>query len=170
MFTEILGLLGSGLSIGGGLFGGEKGNNAVDSAETYFSYMENELRRKQMNLDANRRKRDIIRQSQIATANAEAAASNSGALRSSGVEGARASISGQSGVNFLGVSQNQEIGNIMFNYENQRLKVKFDAKQSRKTGPQVGDILGMAGKFFSGDAGSRLAKLGQWGAGTFSEI
>lgn len=170
MFAEILGLLGSGLSIGGGLFGGDKGNNSVDSAETYFSYMENELRRQQMNLDANRRKRDIIRQSQVATANAEAAAANSGALNSSGIEGARGSISGQAGVNFLGVSQNQEIGNKMFNYENQRLKVKFDAKQSRRNGPQVGDILSMAGQFFSGDVGSRLAKLGQWGTGTFSQI
>ena len=67
-----------------------------------------------MNLDANRKRREVIRQAQVAQANATATATNQGAGQSTGLPGALGAISGQTGTNYLGVSQNQEIGNNIF--------------------------------------------------------
>jgi hypothetical protein len=122
-----------------------------------------------MNLDANRRKRDIVRAAQVASANAEAAANSSGALRSSGLEGARGSILGQSGVNYLGVSQNQEIGNLLFNFEEQKGSVNFEANQKERTGPGVGDILGAVGGAISKNSDT-LGRMFNLGGSFFSSI
>ncbi len=126
-------------SVGSSLLGsfGGGGGSKVDPNLSMFSLMnslqENTLRRRQMNLDAMRRKRDIIRQAQIATARSESAAANQGALFSSPVEGARASVSGEAGVQTLGISQNQEIGNSLFDLANQKAMIDFQmSKQSNK--------------------------------------
>lgn len=68
----------------------------------------------QMNLDATRKKREVIRQAQVARANALSTGAAQGAGESSSLEGAFGGISGQSGVNMLGISQNQEIGGKIF--------------------------------------------------------
>lgn len=144
-------------SVGSSLFsafgGGRssKPNSQMQMMEMLLAGRQNALRQQQMHLDAQRRKRDIIRAAQIATANAEAAAAGSGALNSSGVEGARASISGQAGTNILSVSQNQEIGDQMFALDNQRallgyMKSQQEGAQS-KTG--IGDYASAAGSFFN---------------------
>lgn len=127
---------------------------ALQQQDMNLAMVQNAQRQKQMNLDANRRKRDIIRQAQVATANAEAAAAGSGALNSSGVEGARATISGQAGVNYLGVSQNQEIGNTMFALDNMRAQNQFQQsqlqamQQSRTPRTDYGSAVG---SFFNAD-------------------
>ena len=71
-------------------------------------------RRQQMNLDAIRRRREMIRQAQVARATALSTAENQGASEGSGIEGALGQISGQTGSNILGSSQNQELGNRIF--------------------------------------------------------
>lgn len=71
-------------------------------------------RQLQMNLDATRRKREVIRQQQIARAAAVSTAGAQGASEGSGLGGAIGGISGMSGVNMLGISQNQEIGNEIY--------------------------------------------------------
>lgn len=64
----------------------------------------------QMNLDAMRRKREIVRQSLAARANSLATTTNQGASLGSGLAGAYGGISGRTGTNYLGTNQNQELG------------------------------------------------------------
>jgi hypothetical protein len=75
-----------------------------------------EERRRQMNLDAQRRKRQEIRQAQVARANALAVATGQGAGEGSVMAGAEGGIFGQRNTNLVGINQNQEIGNRIFDY------------------------------------------------------
>lgn len=155
------------VSIGSSLFsafGGSKSskpNPQMQNLEMLLAARQNALRQQQMNLDAQRRKRDIIRSAQVATANAEAAAAGGGALNSSGVEGARAGISGQAGTNILGVSQNLEIGTGMFNIDNQKALAGFMKSQQEgaasKTG--IGDYAAAAGGFLSKDNKESISSI-----------
>lgn len=155
------------VSLGSSLFsafGGSKSskpNPQMQMMEMLLAARQNALRQQQMNLDAQRRKRDIIRSAQVATANAEAAAAGGGALNSSGIEGARAGISGQAGTNILGVSQNLEIGNQMFALDNQRALTGFMKSQQEgaasKTG--FGDYASAAGGFLSKDNKESISSI-----------
>lgn len=171
--TAGIAAVGAGSSILGGLFGSAHNSNTNQSwyaiANGMLDIQANQLRQKQMNLDAERRKRDIIRNAQVATAKAENAAANSGALNSSGIEGARAGISGQAGVNYLGVAQNQEIGNAMFGLENSR------AQQGMLAGYQRGsqkanmwDMISGVGGGLQGQNGEFASKIVNWGWGKIS--
>jgi len=71
-------------------------------------------RKQQMDLDATRKKREIIRQAQVARAAAVSTANAQGAGDTSALEGAQGAIVGQSGVNLTGVAQNQELGGRIF--------------------------------------------------------
>ena len=73
-----------------------------------------EERERQTNLDASRRRRDIIRRGIIARAQSQAIATAQGASFGSGPAGAQASITSQTGANVLAVNQNQEIGGNIF--------------------------------------------------------
>lgn len=74
----------------------------------------------QMNLDATRRQREIIRSTQASLAQSHAVASAAGANTpgSSAFGGVVGSLSGREGVNLLGVSQNREAGNAIFGLHN----------------------------------------------------
>lgn len=78
---------------------------------------QNVQRQNAMVLDATRRRREMIRQSIAGRSQALTAATAAGAggAASSAIPGANAGISGQTGVNVLGVNQNEEIGTNLFN-------------------------------------------------------
>lgn len=82
---------------------------------------EDQERKKAMELDALRRKREIVRQGIAARSVALATATNQGAGGPGGsaIPGAMGGIQGQTGVNLLGVNQNLQIGRQMFDYKNQ---------------------------------------------------
>jgi hypothetical protein len=71
-------------------------------------------RKQAMDLDANRRRREMVRNQIAANAQAQTVATNQGAGLGSGLPGAYGGISGRSGVNELGVNQNQQIGGEIF--------------------------------------------------------
>jgi hypothetical protein len=73
-------------------------------------------RQLQMNLDASRRKREIIRSSIAARSASLAQTTAQGAAGPGGssLAGAYGSIAGRTGVNWNGVDQNQQIGNSIF--------------------------------------------------------
>lgn len=71
-------------------------------------------KRQQMELDATRRQREIIRQQQRARSAALANATSQGAQQGSGLFGGYGQIGGQTGVNLLGVQQNLELGRNIF--------------------------------------------------------
>jgi hypothetical protein len=77
---------------------------------------QDDLRRVAANLDASRRSREEIRKGISARAQATAAAINQGAgdRGSSALGGAEGTISGRIGTNLMGVFQNQQIGNKIF--------------------------------------------------------
>lgn len=73
-----------------------------------------ERRRRAMELEARRRSLEILRVQQRARSTALAVATNQGMAYGSALPGAYGQISGQSGVNMLGVSQNLQLGQQMF--------------------------------------------------------
>jgi hypothetical protein len=73
-----------------------------------------QLREAQMNMDAMRERRQAVRQSMVARANAVSAASSQGAIDSSGLAGGQAQIAGQTGNNLVGINASQAIGTQMF--------------------------------------------------------
>lgn len=125
-FSTIFAGLGAAASAGSamsGLFGGGGGGGGGGMYNMLLAMnamQQNQLRQQQMNLDATRRRREVIRSAQVATANAEAVAFANGGGNSSSLEGARGAIAGQQGVNIQGIEQNREIGNDMFALDNQR--------------------------------------------------
>lgn len=73
------------------------------------------LREKQMNLEAARRRREIVREAQLARSQALAAGVSQGAdVGSSGVQGGFAQIAGRAGLSTLQVNQGQDIGAGLF--------------------------------------------------------
>lgn len=75
-----------------------------------------ELRKEQMDLDATRRRREILRQSVAARSASLAVTTSQGAAYEGGsaLPGSYGSISGRTNVNAAGVNQNQEIGTGIF--------------------------------------------------------
>jgi hypothetical protein len=73
-----------------------------------------ELRKKQMELDAARQRREVIRQSIIARATATANANAQGAGQSSGLQGALSQIQGRAAEGVLGINQGEAIGKGIF--------------------------------------------------------
>lgn len=108
-----IGLAVSAVGVGTSIYGAiQQGNAQKDMAAEQKK--QEAIRKQQMNLEAMRRKRDIIRQAQMASAKSLATASAQGGAESSGFAGALATTSGQAGGATLATSQNQELGNAMF--------------------------------------------------------
>lgn len=73
-----------------------------------------EERRKAMELEASRRRREMVRQQIASRSLSLATATNQGASEGSALPGAYGSAAGRYGVNLLGVLQNTEIGRNIF--------------------------------------------------------
>jgi hypothetical protein len=107
-----------------------------------------------------------MRQAQVATAAAENTAANAGAINSSGIEGARSGISGQAGVNTLGITQNEEIATQMFGIKRLQglLSHQMQSQQAKGTNFASG-ISGVLGN--NADELSRLLRFGGTKFGLF---
>jgi hypothetical protein len=77
------------------------------------------LRQRQMNLQATREKRNTIRQSIVARAQALSAGTAQGGTGGSGLMGGLGQIAAQGASNLQGISQGQELGNQMFDANRQ---------------------------------------------------
>jgi hypothetical protein len=133
------------------------------------------LRQKQLNLDATRRKREIMRASVAArsAALAQTTAQGAGSPGSSALAGAYGSIAGRTGVNTLGVSQNQEIGNSLFDVHQRQLS-EYQAAASQAASAQglmaLGSGLSSLGGAAMSNAGS-ITKIGSFISGrAFSSL
>lgn len=115
------------------------------------------LRQQQMNLDATRRKREIIRASVAARSSAVAQTTAQGAagVGGSSLAGAVGSIAGRQGVGFGGVDQNQQIGNSIFAAH----QAQLTAYQSAANAQSVGAI----GAGMSSLGGALLTNAGTFG-------
>lgn len=104
----ILGLSLAAAAIGTGVsvYGSVQANNASKRAE--------KLREKQMNLEATRRQREIIRQRQVANSQALAVATAQGAAQGTGLQGGYGAVAGATGRQAVSTSQNTQIGSGIF--------------------------------------------------------
>ena len=142
-FSSIMAGVGAGAGLLGGLFGGKGGSS---SSTAWIEMAMNAVRQQQMNIDATRRRRDVIRQAQVAGANATAVAYNQGAGNSSALTGALGQIAGQEGVNIQGIEQNRQLGNEMFALNTMRGKALMDKSAADSKAYGIRNVFGALGK------------------------
>ena len=120
-------------------------------------------RKKAMDLDAARRKRDIIRQSIAARSTALAVTTNQGASLGSGLPGAYGGISGRTNVNELGVNQNQEIGASVFAANNASSSAYRSAAAYGSSAALYGGLSSLGGAIVKNQ--ETIDRVGTWFAG-----
>lgn len=116
-----------------------------------------------MNLDAQRKKREQIRQAQVYRAQALATTTAQGASQGSGLEGAYGQISGQSGTNLQGINQNQEIGNNIFAANRAYGQAQADMADAQGSAATFQGISSLGGGLVS-NAGT-IGKIGRYYSG-----
>lgn len=156
------GLAGLGLSIFGGLsaMDASKQETQISQEEVGVEEQQDQVRRQAMELSAARQMTQDTRnaQSQGQMAIAAAAASGQSTMQgqqSSGLQGALGTIASSAGQNKLGISQNLQEGEQMFNlnYQLDQLKgqmAKYQGQQATDQGlMSMGSSLFSVGKLFS---------------------
>lgn len=146
--AAVIGAIGLGIS-GAGMYMQYRGQQAQAAAQEQSIAAQQRaerIRQQQMNLDAMRRRREMVRQMLAARAQALATvtAQGAGAPGSSALGGAYGSISGRTNVNSLGVMQNQEAGNAMFS-ANADLLTSYRASAQAGAGVALGAGLSSLG-------------------------
>jgi cell division protein FtsL len=146
----LAGLGGLGFSLFGGLQQMDASKEEADISKNIAGYEQqiNEKHRQAMELDANRQQMQTVRTAQVARATALQNATTQGAQQGSGLQGGYGGIAGQTGVNQLGISQNLQIGENLFDLNNQISQQKMrmaDAKSKAAQGQGLasfgGDIM-----------------------------
>lgn len=126
------------LSGGFSLFGtlsSMQGSSQVNQAQQRTIELEKEAegqRHQAMVLDSERKSMETLRNNQRARAMGLEAATSQGANKGSGLAGAYGQMSGQTGVNLLGISQNREIGENMFSINNKISDQKMQMAQGQQ--------------------------------------
>jgi hypothetical protein len=169
-----LGVIGAATSF----FGSQDANEASQAAIAAQQRQE-AIRKQAMDVDADRRRRQAIREMLIArsTAVARGAAQGAGQSGSSALPGAFGQIAGRAGFTLEGINTNQYLGNDMFSATQQLFEAKkdlADAQSTMQLGSSLsslgGGLLGSAGTFdrvFSSGFGSNTPALGLTGPSWF---
>lgn len=108
-------------------------------------------RRKAMELDARRRRLEVIRNRQRVSSIATARATSQNAQLGSALPGSLAQIGNQAGFNLLGINQNLEIGRNIFDI-NAQLSQQNIAMANAQSGLAFGNSLGSFGSTLMGSA------------------
>jgi hypothetical protein len=153
MATGILPIIGLALSAVGV---GVQMKAAGDAADA--SRDAEEARKKQMNLDATRRRRAAVRESIIARGMATNTAASQGASEGSAIKGALAQISGNASESIGNINQNVQLGNAIYDANGRRIKAESLAG--------IGSGLVSFGNMFS-SSGDKLMKLPEGLAGLY---
>lgn len=131
-----------------------KQETQVQQAEIGTQVQMDVQRRQAMELSAQRQQLQNVRNMQMARSMALSTSANQGAQFGSGLGGAYGSISGQAGNNNLGISQNLQIGENMFNLEGQLSQEKIqmaglqgDAATNSALGGMFSSVGKMGGTF-----------------------
>lgn len=152
-------LLAIGLGLAGyGAYKQYQGSKEVAAAQreaTVVNQRNEALRQQQMNLDATRRRREVVRQALAARAASISAITIKGAggEGSSAAGGAAGGISGRTNVNDLGIRQNQELGNAIFS-NNSQLQSIYGREATSKSEVSMGSALSSFG-------GAIISNIGQ---------
>lgn len=130
------GAVGLGLDIMG-ILGQQKAAQSeykISQEETQTEMQMNDVRRQMMTIDANRKMIQSARTTQMAQARGKSAATNQGALFSSGEAGGQAQEVASGAFNQSGILQSLMVGNQMFDLTNQLDKEKMQMAQVQSQG------------------------------------
>jgi len=130
---------------------GAKGQAAAQERMTQVEMQQEKVRQQAMELSAKRQQMEVLRNSQRARSVALSNANSQGAQFGSGLAGGYGQISGQTGVNLLGINQNLEFGEQMFNLNNQLSQAKISYAQAG-TQSSLGSGLSSLGGTLIGNA------------------
>lgn len=126
---EALGLVGLGTSLFSSAMGMGASSSAHDAESRAYQVQmqEQALRRQSMEVSAQRQQMQNLRNTQLQRSMSLNSAVNQGAQFGSGLPGGQAQVSDQGGVNALGISQNLQMGEKMFDLDNQVSADKLEA-------------------------------------------
>lgn len=153
-----------GLALGTvGMVQQQKGMKKASEAQAYAIAEQQKaeaLRKQAMNLDASRRKREMVRNQVAAMGKAESIATNQGSQLGSALPGAYGGISGRTGVNVQGVNQNVELGQGIFDANaaaSDQYRAAALAGGSAATGTGLASLGGMLLNNFQ-----QIGQIGSW--------
>jgi hypothetical protein len=141
----------------------------ADQAAIAAQQEQQQLRKQQMDLDATRRRREILRQSVAARSASLAITTAQGAAVEGGsaLPGAQGSIAGRFGVNTVGVNQNQAIGWGMFDAHSDQLTAYSQAADAQSRQSFAQGLSSLGGAMIT-NAGS-IGKIGSFTAGKIGQ-
>lgn len=151
-----------------GAFSAASDANKASQASQQISGLEsqvNDQRKQAMELSARRQSMEVLRNNQRARSMALNSATNQGAQQGSGLQGGYGQISGQSGVNLLGINQNLEIGRNIFGLDNQinQQKMLISQYQGQEATDQAWSSFGKSLGGSAGTLGNIIPGLGGGG-------
>lgn len=135
-----LAAIGTGISI----FGASEQNDAQKQMIAAQQQAQR-IRRQAMELDARRRTLEAVRMGQRARAQALATATAQGAGAGSGIQGGFGQISGATGFNLLGISQNLEFGQRTFRADAALSQARLDYADASSLYQLGGSITSLGG-------------------------
>lgn len=156
-------------------YSSSKDQAAAQQAQIAAEKRAESIRRRSMELDARRRTMEVVRQQQRTRAAALAMGTAQGSSQSTGLQGAFGAISGQTGVNALGIAQNLQLGQQMFKTNAAMSDARMAYAQAGEQGAlgrgisSIGSTLfGNIGTISSLGAGfgSSMSQPMTWGGGT----
>lgn len=172
------GVIGIGMSIFGGSGQAEAAKQAAAAKQRIagLEMQQDAVRRQAMELSANRQQMEVLRNAQRARSLALNNATSQGAQFGSGLQGGYGQISGAAGWNNLGITQNLNLGEQMFDLNSQINQQKQNIASSESSSATYGGIKSigntLSGSFgpiknlsqqFSGSSSSGGGGSGGWG-------
>lgn len=165
---------GAAIGLGSSIFGGMKsmeGAKEANQAQVNIINLEQQSegqRKNAMELSAHRQSMEALRVNQRMRSMALNNATGQGAQFGSGLQGGEAQIQGQSEVNLLGINQNLEIGENLFNINAQKSQQQLLLAAANSKSATGNAISGM-GKAVAGSIDS-LSRLSSYAGGKASSL
>lgn len=123
------------------------------------------LRQRQMELDATRRRRDLIRKSIQSRSQAVATATAQGASGGSGLQGGLAGITNATAEGIRGVNQSVEIGQGIFSANQDKFSADRSVNSAKSASAMYGGLNTLGGALISNSA-----KIGTIGTNVFARL
>jgi hypothetical protein len=143
---------------------GAKEQAAAQQAQIAAEQQAEKIRMQAMRLDARRRRLEVVRTQQRTRANALAMGTAQGSSQGSGLQGAYGAIAGQSGVNLLGINQNAQLGENMFDANKMLSAARMDYAKAGET-VALGQGISSIGNTLLSNLGTMSNIAGNFGGG-----
>lgn len=168
MPTSLILAVGVGLAAGGAYMSYQAAQKAGDANQgiAQQEMLADKQREKQMELDARRKMLETVRTAQRTRSLALSTATSQNAQLGTGLLGGYGQISGQTGNDYLGISQNLEIGHNIFDINAQINMYKMQLAQASTQAALGSGLTSLGGAFLSaGTSAGNLFGGGSYGFG-----